>query len=92
VLIDVQGAHPNLMPDLTASLDVELARIPGSLVIPRDAIRYDGPRALVNAQRGSRFDEREVTIAAVSAHEAAVASGLEEGTVIARNVSAGPGR
>ena len=28
VLIDIEGSHPNLMPDLTASLDVELAREP----------------------------------------------------------------
>ena len=55
VLIDVHGAHPNLMPDLTASLDVELARVPGALVIPRDAVRRDGERALVSVQRGSRL-------------------------------------
>ena len=52
VLIDVSGAHPNLMPDLTASLDVELARVPGALVVPRDAIRYDGERAFVRVKRG----------------------------------------
>ena len=34
VLINVEGSHPNLMPDLTASLDVELARQPRALVDP----------------------------------------------------------
>jgi multidrug efflux pump subunit AcrA (membrane-fusion protein) len=88
VLIDVQGSHPNLMPDLTASLDVELSRTPGALVVPRDAIRTDGARAFVHVQRGSSSDEREVTIGAVSAHEALIASGIDAGVVVARNVSA----
>ena len=92
VLIDVQGSHPNLMPDLTASLDVELSRVPQSLVVPRDAIRHDGERAFVRLQRGSSSDEREVTVTAMSAHEAVVSAGLDEGAVIARNVAAGSGR
>ena len=55
VLIDVNGSHANLMPDLTASLDVELAREPGALVVPRDTIRYDGERAFVRVKRGERL-------------------------------------
>jgi multidrug efflux pump subunit AcrA (membrane-fusion protein) len=88
VLIDVQGAHPNLMPDLTASLDVELSRTAGVLVVPRDCVRRDGARSLVRVQRGSRFEDQEVAVSAMSAHEAVVASGIDEGAVIARNVSA----
>jgi HlyD family secretion protein len=87
VLIDVDGAHPNLMPDLTASLDVELARVPHAIVVPRDAVHTDGDHAVVRVQRGSTFEDRAVTIAAVNAHEALVGSGLQEGAVIARNVS-----
>jgi HlyD family secretion protein len=88
VLIDVEGSHPNLMPDLSASLDIELARAPGSLVAPLDAIRHDGERAFVSVQRGSGFEDREVTVGAMSAHEAVIASGIDEGAVIARNASA----
>jgi hypothetical protein len=85
VLIDVEGSHQNLMPDLTASLDVELLREPAALVVPRDALRQDGERTLVAIQRGSGFDDREVTVGAVSAHEAVVLSGLAEGSVVARH-------
>ena len=92
VLVDVSGAHPNLMPDLSASLDVTLARTPRAIVIPRDALRQDGDRALVRVQRSGGFDDRTVTIGTFSAHEALVSSGLEEGTVIARNVRAPAGR
>jgi hypothetical protein len=87
VLVQVEGSHPNLMPDLTASLDVELSRVPRAIVVPRDAVRQDGDRAFVRVQRGSGFEDRSVTVAAVNAHEAMIGSGLDEGAVIARNVS-----
>jgi len=86
-LIDVIGSHPNLMPDLTASLDVELAREPGVIVVPRDALRHDGERAFVRVRQGASFDERAVTVGALNAHEAVVTSGLDEGVAIARNVN-----
>jgi HlyD family secretion protein len=86
VLVDVQGSHPNLMPDLTASLDVLLTRTPRAIVVPRDALRKDGERTFVRVQRGNSFEDRPVTVAALSAHEAMLASGVEEGAVIARNV------
>jgi HlyD family secretion protein len=88
-LIDVEGSHPNLMPDLTASLDVELAQVPRALVVPRDAIRYDGDKAFVSVRSGSRFEDRAVTVGETSAHEAVIASGLDEGVTVARNVSLG---
>jgi multidrug efflux pump subunit AcrA (membrane-fusion protein) len=89
-LIDIQGSHQKLMPDLTASLDVELGREPGSLVIPRDAIRRDGDRTLVRVQRGSSFYDQPVTLGPVSAHEAVVTAGLEDGAVVARNIATAP--
>ena len=79
MLIVVNGSHPNLMPDLTASLDVELERTPGVLVVPRDAVRYEGERAFVRVQRGDRFEDRSVTIGATNTHEVVVTAGLEEG-------------
>ena len=85
-LIDVKGSHPNLMPDLTASLDVELARVTGALVVPRDAIRYEADKAHVRVQRGDRFEDRVVTVGAVNGHEAVITDGLEEGAVVARNI------
>ena len=91
-IIDVRGSHPKLMPDLTASLDVELAREPGALVVPRDAIRRDGDRTIVRVQRGSSFADQVVTVGSLSAHEAVVSSGLQEGAVIARNIAAGTSR
>jgi multidrug efflux pump subunit AcrA (membrane-fusion protein) len=87
-LIDVKGSHPNLMPDLTASLDVELERVAGALVVPRDAIRYDKEAAHVRVRKGSGFEDRAVTVGSMNGHEAVITSGLEDGAVVARNVGA----
>jgi HlyD family secretion protein len=86
VLVDVTGSHPNLMPDLSASLDVTLDRTPNAIVIPRDSLKQDGNKTFVRVKRGDSYEERGVTIAALNAHEAMVSSGLEDGVVLARNV------
>lgn len=86
MLVDVHGAHPNLMPDLTAALDVEIERVPGALVVPRDAVRRDGERAYVQVRRGDRFEPQEVTLGAMNRHEVVVQAGLEPGAVVLRNV------
>ena len=87
VLVDVDGSHPNLMPDLTASMDVELERISAAIVVPRDAIRHEGDRAFVRLQAGNGFDDRQVTVGPKSANEVVITSGLGEGVTIARNVA-----
>jgi multidrug efflux pump subunit AcrA (membrane-fusion protein) len=87
VLIAVDGSHPNLMPDLSASLDVELARVDGALVVPRDALGFEEHQAFVKVQRGGRYERQNVSVSAMSTHEAVIASGLSEGVVIARNIA-----
>ena len=87
VLIDVNGSHPNLMPDLTASLDVTLSRVPGALVVPRDAVANNGKRAFVKVQRGSSYEERDVTVGATSALDAVITSGVDAGAIVARNIA-----
>jgi len=86
VLVNVSGSHPNLMPDLSASLDVALDRTAHAIVIPRDAIRQDGNRTLVRVKRGNGFEDREVTVQATNSHEALISSGLDDGATVARNI------
>jgi len=87
VLVDVEGSHPNLMPDLTASLDVALANVPNALVVPRDAVGSDGKRTFVRVQRGSSYQEQPVTVGATSAIAAVLTSGVSEGQVVSRNIA-----
>ncbi|MEX1130310.1 MAG: HlyD family efflux transporter periplasmic adaptor subunit [Vicinamibacterales bacterium] len=88
MLADVDRAHEKLMPDLTASVDVEISRQPASIVVPRDAVRVDGSKATVRVRQGSGFATREVTLGALSAHEAVVTAGLEDGAVVERHIAA----
>ncbi len=90
VLIQVNGSHPKLMPDLTASLDVTLSRLPGALVVPRDAVGTDGKRAFVRVQRGSSYQEQTVTVGATSALDVVLTSGVDAGAVVARNIAPPP--
>jgi HlyD family secretion protein len=87
VLIDVNGSHPNLMPDLTASLDVTLSRLPGALVVPRDAVGTDGKTTFVRVKNGTSYKEQPVTVGATSALDVVLTSGVNEGAVVARNVA-----
>lgn len=90
VLISVDGgAHPNLMPDLSASLDVELARASGALVAPRDAVGFDGEQAFVRVERGGSYERRDVSLGAHNAHEVVIEQGVAEGARLARNVAKG---
>jgi HlyD family secretion protein len=91
-LVLVKGAHPSLMPDLTASLDVELERVPGALVVPRDAVVLEGEQPYVMVQRGGKLQRQDVVLGAMSAHEAVVSSGLQEGVVVGRNAAASLGK
>jgi HlyD family secretion protein len=90
-LVDVHGSHPNLMPDLTASIDVELARERDVLVVPRDAVRHDGDRATAQVRRGDRVETVTITLGAMNRHEVVVTGGLEPGVSVRRNIAAGAG-
>jgi HlyD family secretion protein len=87
VLVLVKEAHPNLMPDLTASLDVQLERTPGVIVVPRDAVVMEGEHAFVRVQRGGRFERQDVTLGAMNTHQVVVTGGLQEGVTVARNAA-----
>jgi hypothetical protein len=80
------------MPDLTASLDVELARVRHVLVVPRDAIKYNGEVTTVRIQRNGSVQDQTVTVGDQNFHEAVVTAGLEEGAVIVRDVANRGGR
>ena len=61
VLVLVKGAHPNLMPDLTASLDVELERTSGrARRAARLGRRRRRARRTSRVQRGGRFERQDV--------------------------------
>jgi len=79
VLFSIDGYDPRLMPDLSASLDVELQRIPNALLVPREAVGLSGDENYVLAADGGEYLRRPVRVQAENDSEAAV-SGIGEGT------------
>ncbi|MGH9411671.1 MAG: efflux RND transporter periplasmic adaptor subunit [Vicinamibacterales bacterium] len=87
VLVLVNGANSSLMPDLTASLDVELERLPGALVIPRDAVAEQGGAAYAFVRHGDRLERQAIALGPESATEAVVTRGLQAGAIVARSAA-----
>jgi multidrug efflux pump subunit AcrA (membrane-fusion protein) len=81
----VDGSDPNLMPDLSAAVDVELAREPDALVIPRDAVIQSGNQQFVWVKTGSTYEKTAVITGAFTDVDVVVTSGLTAGQVVLRN-------
>jgi hypothetical protein len=85
-LIGIVGAHPKLMPDLSAAVDIVVERHENVLVLPREAVVVDRAGAWVQVRRQGRDTRQAVTLSAISTEQVVVTTGLDEGTVVARRV------
>jgi multidrug efflux pump subunit AcrA (membrane-fusion protein) len=81
----INGSDPKLLPDLSASVDVELERRPDALVAPRDAILTDNGRTYLLVKNGSSYEKREVKVGAANDVEQIILSGVEKGAVVLRD-------
>lgn len=81
----IEGSDPKLLPDLSAAVEVELERVPGALVVPRDAVWGENGQAYVSVKNGFGFEKRAVKTGAKNDHEVVVESGVEVGAVVERN-------
>jgi HlyD family secretion protein len=88
----IQGTDPRLLPDLSASVDVELERITDVLLAPRDALILENGKTSAWVKRGAGFEKRPVTIGQSNDVEAVVLSGLDVGDLVRRNPGETPPR
>jgi len=86
VVFSISGYDARLMPDLSASLDVELQRIPAALIIPRDAVGRSGDDHYVLAGDHGVFSRTPIQINAESDTDVAV-TGIPEGTRVSDGVN-----
>ena len=86
VLFSISGSDSRLMPDLSASLDVELQRTPNVLTVPRASLISSGDDHYVMVEDGSTYDKKPVQVSAESDSEAVV-SGISEDTKVLSNVN-----
>jgi multidrug efflux pump subunit AcrA (membrane-fusion protein) len=83
VRIGLESPDPRVIPDLTASADVVIGEQDDTVIIPREAIQESGGKSIVMVKQGETLAPREVSIAGFSNTQVAVASGLQEGDLIA---------
>lgn len=81
-VFSIEGSDARLLPDLAAAVDAELERIPGALVVPRDALLFEGGNAFIRVQRNGGWEKRAVNVIGQSDTEAAIAAGAEPGEVV----------
>jgi multidrug efflux pump subunit AcrA (membrane-fusion protein) len=86
-LFAIQGSDPKLLPDLSASVDLELESQHDALVAPRDAIFADNGHTYVLVKNGSSYQKREVRVGPANDVEQIILSGVEKGVVVLRNPS-----
>jgi HlyD family secretion protein len=86
VLFSISGSDSRLMPDLSASLDVELQRTPNVLTLPRASVLSSGEDHYVMVEDGSAFEKKPVQISEQSENDVVV-SGITEGAKVLSNVS-----
>ena len=82
-LIAINGSHANLMPDLSAAVDIVVERLDNVLMLPRAALAIDRDGATVEARSRARGGRQAVTLGAASADYVVITKGLDEGAVVA---------
>ncbi|MEO8595634.1 MAG: efflux RND transporter periplasmic adaptor subunit [Candidatus Solibacter sp.] len=83
VRLALDSMDPRLMPDLSASADVETAPAADGLLVPVEAMSEAGGKTIVYVKQGNAFVAREVAIAGSSHTHVALRSGIQEGEEIA---------
>ncbi|MCW5964249.1 MAG: efflux RND transporter periplasmic adaptor subunit [Bryobacterales bacterium] len=88
IRVVIEKPDARVIPDLSAFADVEVRSKENALLVPRNAIQYDGDQAYVIRKAGKGTDRVPVQVELTNASLAAVAGPLEEGDqiVIARAV------
>jgi len=90
VKFDVPDPPANLRQDMTVSVDIEVARHPGAIVVPLDAVQDSGARApRVMVWRDGRVEQRPVSLGMREGNLVEVTRGLQAGE---RIVAAGAAR
>ncbi len=83
VRISIDGNDPRVLPDLTASADVVVARQDETIIVPREAVIDQDGKPVVYVRQAGNFAPREVAVGVSSNTEVAVTSGLQPGEEVA---------
>jgi len=88
-LFSIATSDPRLMPDLSAAVDVELAKQKNALMVPNDCIDRAKGMAFVYLKGAGGFRKQEVQPGPQNYLITVIESGLKAGDVVRRGVSKG---
>ena len=81
-IFSIRGNNPKLMPDLSASADVELSKLQNVLVVPAQSVINDKGQDYVFLKTATGFDKHQVKIGPANDLDVVIESGLRAGDVI----------
>ncbi|NWF84172.1 MAG: efflux RND transporter periplasmic adaptor subunit [Bryobacteraceae bacterium] len=85
VRVQVQNPDKRMIPDLSASADVLLARADNVIVAPAAALRQENGKNVVYVKSASGFERREVKVGLHNGTQAEIVEGLKEGDEVRVN-------
>lgn len=85
VRIRIDGSHPKVIPDLSASADIRISRTEDATIVPRSAVHEDGDVRFVYVRGPKGFERRDIQLGKQNATHAAVLAGVSAGEEVALN-------
>jgi multidrug efflux pump subunit AcrA (membrane-fusion protein) len=83
VNIAIQSRDPRLIPDLSASANIEMEVRDNALAVPQEAVFRENGKPAVFVKQGEGFQERDVKLGPKNNTQVAVLAGLTAGEEIA---------
>lgn len=85
VRVSISDFDPRIIPDLSASADIQIAQEESGTLVPLAALRNDGGKTVAYVKSGASFVPREVKIGSRNENLATVVTGLSVGDEVALN-------
>jgi biotin carboxyl carrier protein len=89
-VISIRGSNPKLLPDLTASVDIQAKVLDNVLLLPREAIVMRENQPMVEVMADGRAELRAVRLGPRNECEVVIESGVQEGTTVSLNPQGNP--
>lgn len=89
VLVSLDDADGNLLPDTNVRVTVTVANESNVLVIPRDALYFEQGSPYVYRVAGGSLHRTRVTLGQLNLSEAQIVDGLQSGDVVATGTTSG---
>jgi HlyD family secretion protein len=81
-VFSIQGANAKLMPDLSAAVDLELAKVKNALVVPAQCVAHEANGDYVWLKAGGSFEQHAVRAGATNGLETVIEDGLKPDDVV----------